>query len=67
MSLVLSWLWKAFSLPVFLRNDTVVIGFAMLGTYFFHGMFNNFLNTDKFAFLFWGSLRFILSRMKYAK
>jgi putative inorganic carbon (HCO3(-)) transporter len=31
-----------------------VSGFAALSTYFFHAGFNNFLNTDKFAFLFWG-------------
>ena len=32
----------------------VFIGFSALSTYLFHALFNNFLNTDKFAFLFWG-------------
>lgn len=27
---------------------------AALSSYYFHAIFNNFLNTDKFAFLFWG-------------
>lgn len=32
----------------------IMIAFAALSTYLFHAFFNNFLNTDKFAFLFWG-------------
>ena len=34
----------------------LVAGFAALSTYLFHAFFNNFLNTDKFAFLFWGMI-----------
>jgi O-antigen ligase len=37
----------------------VVAAFAALSTYFFHALFNNFLNTDKFAFLFWGLIAWI--------
>lgn len=32
----------------------IFIAFLAIGTYVFHALFNNFLNTDKFAFLFWG-------------
>lgn len=35
-------------------QELVTTGFAAVSTYLFHGFFNNFLNTDKFAFLFWG-------------
>ena len=34
-------------------------GFAALSTYLFHAFFNNFLTTDKFAFLFWGTAAWI--------
>ncbi len=37
----------------------IIAGFAALSTYFFHAFFNNFLNTDKFAFLFWGIIAWI--------
>ena len=32
----------------------IQIAFVALSTYLFHALFNNFLTTDKFAFLFWG-------------
>ncbi len=32
----------------------IIAAFAALATWFFHAFFNNYLNTDKFAFLFWG-------------
>ena len=49
------WVWIAFEKA---RNHpyqkTIVIAFISISTYLFHAFFNNFLNTDKFAFLFWG-------------
>ena len=49
------WFWIAFEKtgnhP---HRKNILIAFAVLSTYLFHGAFNNFLNTDKFAFLFWG-------------
>jgi hypothetical protein len=42
------------------ENKTIkmIALFAMLGltTYFVHGLFNNFLDDCKLAFLFWSSL-----------
>jgi O-antigen ligase len=35
------------------RRASRAVAFAALSTYLFHGLFNNFLNVDKFAFLFW--------------
>ncbi len=32
-----------------------------LSTYFFHALVNNFLTTDKFAFLFWGTAAWLLA------
>lgn len=49
------WIWIVFE-----KRGTshphlcILTAFAVLSTYLFHGAFNNFLNTDKFAFLFWG-------------
>lgn len=40
-----------------------VAGFAALSTYFFHAFFNNFLNTDKFAFLFWGLIAWMCANL----
>jgi O-antigen ligase len=31
----------------------MIMTFSALSTYIFHSFFNNFLNIDKFAFLFW--------------
>jgi hypothetical protein len=49
------WFWialeKAYTHP---QRKNILIAFAVLSSYLFHGAFNNFLNTDKFAFLFWG-------------
>jgi putative inorganic carbon (hco3(-)) transporter len=36
------------------QRNLMLIAFAALSTYIFHALFNNFLNIDKFAFLFWG-------------
>jgi putative inorganic carbon (HCO3(-)) transporter len=40
------------------KKTRVIACFVMLGlvTYFTHGLFNNFLENDKLAFLFWSSL-----------
>ena len=58
-----SWTWIAF---VKARNHpqrlNIIIGFAVLSTYLFHAFFNNFLNTDKFAFLFWGTAAWMVSQ-----
>jgi putative inorganic carbon (hco3(-)) transporter len=35
--------------------------FAALSTYFFHAFFNNFLSTDQFAFLFWGTAAWLIT------
>ena len=49
-------------LRIFLKSHDkkikVIALFAMLGltTYFVHGLFNNFLDDCKLAFLFWSSL-----------
>lgn len=49
------WMWIAFEKKsTGTRHFGIVTAFAVLSTYLFHGAFNNFLNTDKFAFLFWG-------------
>ena len=38
------------------NRSNIIAGFAALSTYLFHAFFNNFLNTDKVAFLFWGMI-----------
>ena len=49
------WVWIAFEkVSIHPQRKNILIAFAVLSTYLFHGAFNNFLNTDKFAFLFWG-------------
>ena len=40
---------------------TIIAAFAALATWFFHAFFNNFLNTDKFAFLFWGTAAWLVT------
>jgi O-antigen ligase len=48
-------LFMAFKIDINQRKRKfVIVGFVALSSYFFHAFFNNFLNTDKFAFLFWG-------------
>jgi putative inorganic carbon (hco3(-)) transporter len=39
----------------------IVTAFAALSTYIFHALFNNFLNIDKFAFLFWIIAAYLLA------
>jgi O-antigen ligase len=49
------WVWIAFEKAgQHPQRKNILIAIAVLSTYLFHGAFNNFLNTDKFAFLFWG-------------
>ena len=51
------WAWLTFRQSYEYDNKTrimVQVAFVSLSTYIFHAFFNNFLNTDKFAFLFWG-------------
>lgn len=50
------WTFLAFSrIPPGVRQTFVRLAFAAISTYLFHAFFNNFLTTDKFAFLFWGT------------
>jgi putative inorganic carbon (hco3(-)) transporter len=49
------WSYIAFRHPrTHPGRKQILIAFTALSTYLFHAFFNNFLNTDKFAFLFWG-------------
>lgn len=49
------WFWIAFEKArAHPQRKNILIAFAVMSTYLFHGAFNNFLTTDKFAFLFWG-------------
>jgi hypothetical protein len=49
------WVWMAFEkVNIHPQRINILIAMTVLSTYLFHGAFNNFLNTDKFAFLFWG-------------
>jgi O-antigen ligase len=58
-------IWIAFAKARFHpQRETIIVAFCVLATYLFHALFNNFLNTDKFAFLFWGSAAWIISLFK---
>jgi len=55
MTMIIGITAVIFLLPVYHSSrKNAIATVAALSTYFFHGVFNNFLNTDKFAFLFWG-------------
>lgn len=43
----------------------IIVAFVTLSTYFFHAFFNNFLNTDKFAFLFWGLAAWLMANYEH--
>ena len=63
---LLLFIWRliflAFGRSIGHRSRTLIIAaFAALATYFFHAFFNNFLNTDKFAFLFWGTAAWLVT------
>jgi putative inorganic carbon (hco3(-)) transporter len=42
----------------------IIIAFSAMSTYVFHAFFNNFLSTDKFAFLFWGCAAWMMSQFE---
>lgn len=39
----------------------IMVAFSALAGYWFHALFNNFLNTEKFAFLFWGMAAWLIA------
>lgn len=47
-------------------REHIVVAFVALSTYFFHAFFNNFLTTDKFAFLFWGLISWLMATYERA-
>jgi putative inorganic carbon (hco3(-)) transporter len=49
------------------QRRTIIIAFTVISTYIFHAFFNNFLNTDKFAFLFWGSIAWMMASFELQK
>jgi putative inorganic carbon (hco3(-)) transporter len=56
------WTWIAFNHPGnHPRRRYLLMAFAALSTYFLHALFNNFLTTDKFAFLFWGTAAWLIA------
>ncbi|TVR42204.1 MAG: O-antigen ligase domain-containing protein [Bacteroidia bacterium] len=46
------------------RQMYMSVAVAALSTYFFHALVNNFLTTDKFAFLFWGAAAWLVANYK---
>jgi O-antigen ligase len=62
LTLLGRWMWIAFEkTETHFRRHNILIAFAVISTYLFHGAFNNFLNTDKFAFLFWGFAAWLIA------
>jgi putative inorganic carbon (hco3(-)) transporter len=49
------------------RQIYVIIAFSSMSTYLFHALFNNFLNTDKLAFLFWGMAAWLTINYYYGE
>jgi putative inorganic carbon (hco3(-)) transporter len=43
------------------KRLTIIASYGALSTYIFHAFFNNFLTTDKFAFLFWGTAAWLIA------
>lgn len=64
LTFIIAIIWLAFSNKGVDRTPLLIISFAIMATYIFHGLFNNFLNTDKFAFLFWGVAGTLISEFK---
>ncbi len=61
------WVFVAFSTRKSHPHRTeIVVAFVALSTYLFHAMFNNFLTTDKFAFLFWGTAAWMIANYSSA-
>ncbi len=43
------------------RRNAMAVALLALSTYFFHALVNNFLTTDKMAFLFWGTAAWLVA------
>ena len=43
------------------RRTAMAVALVALSTYFFHALVNNFLTTDKMAFLFWGTAAWLVA------
>lgn len=57
---------RSFTLPKSRRNHIQAMALSLFSSYLFHGLFNNFLTTDKFAFLFWMSVGFLFLTTQHA-
>lgn len=58
------WFFIAFNKSHYhLNRRWMLVAFLALSTYIFHAFFNNFLTTDKFAFLFWGTAAWLISNL----
>ena len=58
------WIFIAFEKSRNHPNRWLIIAaLAGLSTYIFHANFNNFLTTDKFAFLFWGTAAWLVTNL----
>ncbi len=55
------------TLPSTTPGKYIILAVASLSTYMFHGLFNNFLTTDKFAFLFWSFGALIIASKHWGK
>lgn len=66
--LIVRWIHIAFSqLLNQPRRIYIIIAFSSMSTYLFHALFNNFLNTDKLAFLFWGMAAWLTINYYYGE
>lgn len=62
------WIWIVFEKSrLHPRRHEIGMAFAVLSTYLFHAFFNNFLTTDKFAFLFWGMAAWMMVTLEDKK
>lgn len=62
--LIITWVLWVTSVDKKKRSRYLAVSAAMVSTYLFHGIFNNFLNTDKLAFLFWGAAAIMMIEVK---
>lgn len=59
--LMARWFWLAMKRwREYPGRHHIVVACVALSTYYFHAMVNNFLTTDKFAFLFWGTAAWLI-------
>jgi putative inorganic carbon (hco3(-)) transporter len=59
------WCWVVFEKSSNHPNHKlIIVAFVSLSTFLFHAFFNNFLNTDKFAFLFWGMAAWMVAQFE---